>query len=947
MATQTVAHAGLTVDRVLTDEGIHPFDTVVWEKREARIDDAKGNTVFQQRDVRVPAGWSQTALNIVASKYLHGKIGTEGREKGVDALIARVVSTIRESGQHQGYFSTTEAADTFEAELTALVLGQYASFNSPVWFNVGCHTLEPENEAKSWHWSDAPGRVVQSSTGYHKPQCSACFINSVDDSMESILGLAKTEGMLFKWGSGTGTNFSAIRGSTEALSGGGTASGPLSFMRGYDAFAGVIKSGGKTRRAAKMAILDADHPDIEEFIRCKSTEEKKAKALIAAGYDGNGPDSEAYASIFYQNANNSVRVTDEFMRQVEEDGGWVLNGRVNGEPVKTVLARALLHSIAEETWRCGDPGMQFDTTINKWHTSKLSGRINASNPCSEYMFLDDTACNLASLNLVKFLQPNGEFDTTSFIAAVRLLIVAQDILIDLSGYPTEAIARNSHDFRPLGLGYANLGALLMNLGLPYDSDEGRSMAAAITSLMGGAAYLASTEIAAKLPRLEVAGEFDNFSDKGAFPGYSMNAESFLVVMDLHAEASRQLAVSPTAQASSIAASANYLWRQAIHSGKEHGYRNAQVTVLAPTGTIGFMMDCDTTGIEPMLGVVVFKKMVGGGYLTLVNQAVRSALKHLGYSEQEIETIEQHIEANCTIEGAPGFREEHLAVFDCAFRPGKGSRSIGWSGHIDMMAAVQPFLSGAISKTVNLPSEATVSDVEEAYLSAWRKGLKAVAIYRDGSKTSQPVSASAPAASEASAASPSPADLSGPPAANRHRLQDERSAINHHFSIAGHEGYLTVGLYPNGQPGEIFVRMAKAGSTIAGLMECFGTVVSVGLQHGVPLKVLCDKLSHTRFEPSGWTGNEEMGYAKSIMDYLFRWMELRFLSGKQLPLFVTTAAASGETGGAPNQAPASVSQFLHDAYEVGDAPLCTTCGSLMVRNGSCYKCVNCGGTSGCS
>ena len=945
MATDTVAYAGISVNRVLNQECVDPFEFVTWENRTARIDDVKGNIVFLQEGVRVPAGWSQTALNIVASKYFHGRIGTPEREKGVDELVARVVSTIRAAGEHQGYFSSLEAGDTFQAELTMLLLGQYASFNSPVWFNVGCHTLEPENKAKSWHWDAARETVIQGAAGYSNPQCSACFINSVSDSMESILDLAKTEGMLFKWGSGTGTNFSAIRGSMESLSGGGTASGPLSFMRGYDAFAGVIKSGGKTRRAAKMAILDVDHPDIEEFTRCKSNEEKKAQALIAAGYDGNGPDSEAYASIFYQNANNSVRVTDEFMRMVEEDGDWGLKGRVDGEPVKTIKARSLMRSIAEETWHCGDPGMQFDTTVNAWHTCPLSGRINASNPCSEYMFLDDSACNLASLNLVRFLDADG-FNVALFKHAVRLLIIAQNILVDMAGYPTESIAINSHDYRPLGLGYANLGALLMSLGLAYDSEEGREMAAAITALMGGAAYLASAEIAAHGNDLVAAGMLRD-ERAGSFPGYLRNREPFLGVIRRH----RAVAESnPGHCERSVSYPVHYAavgcWDAALELGERTGFRNAQVTVLAPTGTIGFMMDCDTTGIEPMLGVVIFKKLVGGGYLTLVNQAVRSALVRLGYSAEELAAIQQHIEDNSMIEGAPGLREEHLAVFDCAFRPSKGMRSIRWSGHIDMMAAVQPFLSGAISKTVNLPLEATVSDVEDAYLSAWRKGLKAVAIYRDGSKTSQPVSASMPAAAEESGA-PTPVDLSGPPAANRHRLQDERSAINHHFSIAGQEGYLTVGLYPNGQPGEIFIRMAKAGSTISGLMECFGTVVSVGLQHGVPLKVLCDKLSHTRFEPSGWTGNEEMGYAKSIMDYLFRWMELRFLSGRQLPLFATNAETSGTTGAAPNQAPASVTAFFENAYEVGDAPLCTNCGALMVRNGACYKCVNCGGTSGCS
>jgi ribonucleoside-diphosphate reductase alpha chain len=587
--------------------------------------------------------------------------------------------------------------------------------------------------------------------------------------------------------------------------------------------------------------------------------------------------------------------------------------------------------------------MQFDTTINSWHPCPESGRINASNPCSEYMFLDDSACNLASLNLVKFVR-NGIFNTDLFAHAVRLLIVAQDILVDRAGYPTEQIAINSHDYRPLGLGYANLGALLMGMGLPYDSDQGRAMAAAVTSLMGGTAYRTSAEIAAAMMPLAPGNDNLQTGESGAFPGFTRNREAFLHVIDKHRAAAQQLWDSSHVLADELRHAALDVWHEAQELGKQSGFRNAQVTVLAPTGTIGFMMDCDTTGIEPMLGVVVFKKMVGGGYLTLVNQAVGTALRKLGYLPEEVAAIESYIQANSSIEGAPGLREEHLNIFDCAFRPSKGKRSIHWQGHIHMMAAVQPFLSGAISKTVNLPNEATVADIENAYLEAWRLGLKAVAIYRDGSKTSQPVSAST---TEAKEPAMQVEDLSGPPAANRHRLQNERSAITHHFSIAGHEGYLTVGLYPNGQPGEIFIRMAKAGSTIAGLMECFGTVVSVSLQHGVPLKVLCDKLSHTRFEPSGWTGNEEMGFAKSIMDYLFRWMELRFLSGKQLPLFVTTAEASGNADREPNRAPASVSQFLQDAYEVGDAPLCTSCGSLMVRNGACYKCINCSESSGCS
>jgi ribonucleoside-diphosphate reductase alpha chain len=644
-----------------------------------------------------------------------------------------------------------------------------------------------------------------------------------------------------------------------------------------------IKSGGKTRRAAKMAILDADHPDIEAFISSKSNEERKAHALIAAGYDGDGPDSEAYSSIFYQNANNSVRVTDEFMQLAEQgdSDSWPLLARSTRTPVKWLNPAAILHQIAEETWRCGDPGMQFDTTINSWHTCPESARIYASNPCSEYMFLDDTACNLASLNLVKFVR-DGRFDSQLFAHAVRILIVAQDILVDHAGYPTEQIAGNSHAYRPLGLGYANLGALLMGVGLPYDSDEGREFAAAITSLMGGAAYRASAEIAAAMDDLgsdSHLGSAPSMPHPGAFPGYDRNGVEFLSVIERHRAEAQLLcdlhpSLPPDLQQASVEA-----WCEAESLGRQTGFRNSQVTVLAPTGTIGFMMDCDTTGIEPMLGVVVFKKLVGGGHLTLVNQAVETALERLRYDKETVDGIKQHILAHSMIEGAPGLREEHLSIFDCAFRPSNGLRSIHWRGHIRMMAAVQPFLSGAISKTVNLPQEATVAEVEAAYREAWRSGLKAVAIYRDGSKSSQPVRTNAKSQAKTQPQSP---DLSGPPSANRHRLQDERSAITHHFSIAGHEGYLTVGLYPNGQPGEIFIRMAKAGSTIAGLMECFGTVASVSLQHGVPLRVLCDKLAHTRFEPSGWTGSEELGYAKSIMDYLFRWLQLRFLEGKQLP-----------------------------------------------------------------
>ena len=934
--------AGFTIEPVFTAPGAHGFDGVEFTLRDALIQSGSGKTVFEQKDCEVPTSWSQTATNIVASKYFHGALGTPEREFSVKQLINRVVDTITKAGISAGYFDGAESATAFQNDLKFLLVNQKVAFNSPVSFNVGCFALEPSNTGGNWHWNPRTKEVEFGNTGYNNPQCSACFINSVEDSMSSILDLAKTEGMLFKWGSGTGTNLSVLRGSTEHLSGGGTASGPLSFMKGFDAFAGAIKSGGKTRRAAKMVILNADHPDIEDFIAAKGKEGLKAAALMREGYDGSGPDSEAFASIAYQNANNSVRVTDEFMEAAVEGGDWDLKARVGGTTMKTVKAADLLRLIAVETFSCGDPGMQFDSTINRWHTAKASGKINASNPCSEYMFLDDSACNLASFNLVKFLGSDGQFDSTAFTAAVRLLVIAMDILVDMAGYPTEKITRNSHDFRPLGLGYANLGALLMNLGLPYDSEDGRSMAGAITSLMGGAATLASAEIAVTMPRLDAASGIENNSKNGSFPGYSMNSLSALEVVAMHLEASKNLTKSATTdESSSLATIASCLWDSALLSAKSNGLRNAQVTVLAPTGTIGFMMDCDTTGIEPMLGVVTFKKLVGGGYMTLVNGSVPMGLSRLGYNQAEIDAIIAYVEAEGTVEGAPGLQDAHLSVFDGAFVPTKGVRFIPWQGHIDMMAATQPFLSGAISKTVNLPSSATVEDIADAYVMAWRKGLKAVAIYRDGSKSGQPVSVTKVATESAVETRPVE-DINGPPVACRHRLQDERSALTHHFKFGGHEGYLTVGMYPNGQPGEIFIRMSKEGSTIAGLMESFATLFSVSLQHGVPLKVVCDKLAHTRFEPSGWTGNEKMGYAKSIMDYIGRWMQYRFLEGEQLALFTPTAPLGITTVG-NNMSAAAAPQ-----PQFGDAPICPTCGSLTKASGTCFTCVECStSVGGCS
>jgi ribonucleoside-diphosphate reductase alpha chain len=961
MTTKTETSTGIQFARLLSDETISLFDMVAWEKRDAQIADPKGNVIFEQKDVRVPAAWSDTALKIVANKYLHGAMNTPARERGVDELIQRVVTTITRRGHVQGHFASQQDADAFSDELSILLLQQYASFNSPVWFNVGCDKLEPENNARNWHWDARKGAVEASRSGYRNPQCSACFINSVEDSMESIMDLAKVEAMLFKWGSGSGTNLSPIRGANELLSGGGVASGPLSFMRGYDAFAGVIKSGGKTRRAAKMVILDADHPDIEEFIACKGKEEAKAHALVAAGYDGSGPDSEAFTSVSYQNANNSVRLTDEFMSLAKARAGkvWELKARGTGATTKTVDPADLLQQIAKQTWQCGDPGVQFDSAINRWHTCKATGRINASNPCSEYMFLDNSACNLASINLVKYLREDGSFDVDLFQYHVRLLIVAQDILVDMAGYPTETISRNSHDYRPLGLGYANLGALLLRMGLPYDSDEGRAVAAAITSIMGGTAYLASSELASGLKPLGPADEdlLSSPSYTGAFPGYEKNKTSFLEVMDMHREASGKIdGHIPVPDWTRLHAVSQKIWGDVLRNGEVHGFRNAQVTLLAPTGTIGFMMDCDTTGIEPMLGLVAYKKLVGGGLMTLANAAVPDALRSLGYTDAQIERIGIYVAETSMMEGAPEFREEHLAIFDCALRPAKGTRSISWLGHIRMMAAVQPFLSGAISKTVNMPSGSTVEDIAQAYLQSWELGLKAVAIYRDGSKGGQPISMTkektdkvAPATAVALLVPATVNDLNGPPKATRNRMPLERPSLTHKFSIGGHEGYITVGLYPNGQPGEIFIRMAKEGSIISGLMDSFATSVSLGFQHGVPLSVFCGKFSHMRFEPSGWTGSEEIGYAKSIMDYLFRWLELRFLTGQQLEIFPASKAQTAPLAleGPPDEEDLARSgpKSITDMLDYGDAPTCLNCGSIMQRAGKCHVCSDCGTTFG--
>ncbi len=1064
---------GLTFDRHFSTAGSSPFDQVVWERRDAVIQDWKGKLIFEQKNVEVPADWSMTATNIVASKYLHGLNGTNERESGVRALISRVAESIRDWGIRDGYFRTPQDAEVFFDELTHLLLNQKVAFNSPVWFNVGCDRLDPNSDAQNWHWNPHSCAIEFSVTGYSKPQCSACFINSVQDSLDSILTLAKTEGMLFKWGSGAGSNLSTIRGSMETLSGGGTASGPLSFMRGFDAFAGVIKSGGKTRRAAKMVVLNIDHPDIEDFIECKVKEEEKAWHLMQAGYDGSGPDSEAYSSIFFQNANNSVRVTDEFMQAVDRDEMFSTRTVKDRKPVKEYRARDLMHKLAEATWQCGDPGMQYDTTINRWHTSKNTARINASNPCSEYMFLDDSACNLASFNLLKFLTPGGQFDTPAYRHAIAVVTTAMEIIVDSAGYPTEMIAKNSHDYRPLGLGYANLGALLMAFGLPYDSDAGRDFAGTLTAILCGDSYWQSARIAETCPRLAPATEPTKKAEikGGACPGFYLNREPFLDVIRMHRAEVNHIGASKTSkepfvapQLDTLIREAKHAWDGALAHGEKHGFRNSQVTVLAPTGTIGFMMDCDTTGVEPDLALVKYKKLVGGGMIKIVNTTVPSALIKLGYGEADVNAIVSYIDATGTIEGAPGLKPEHLPVFDCSFKPAKGTRSIQYMGHIKMMAAAQPFLSGAISKTVNLPNDCSVQDVADAYMESWRLGVKAVAIYRDGSKGTQPLNVSAqtddnkkgtkvgsttpPVAAgsieiketiaaekqgtptpvnpdillanqriaaletqiaqitEAALQNSESADAKAPPRAVRHRLPAERASVTHKFNLSGHEGYLTVGLYPNQCPGEIFIRMAKEGSTISGLMDSFATAISLALQHGVPLKVLCEKFAHTRFEPSGWTGNPEIGYAKSVMDYIFRWIQLRFLSGTQLDLFsglapqqsvpvvgiigqkengVILSAAkdpripsfaqphtSLEEDYADRQAPrggiapdlqarSGLAEYtepedrglyhttaaMKDLYDMGDSPACATCGAIMTRSGSCYRCNECGSTSGCS
>jgi ribonucleoside-diphosphate reductase alpha chain len=969
---------GLRIEpRFCPRDAADPLDTVQWELRSAAIKDENGEVLFEQHDCEIPAGWSQLATNVVVSKYFYGENGTDQRERSVRDLIHRVTRTIADWGKADGYFQTDEDAENFYRELTWLCLHQYGAFNSPVWFNVGLHHLYGVRGDKcNWHYDVIEHRVRQPENPYEFPQGSACFIQSVDDNMEDIMRLATSEAMLFKFGSGTGTDLSTLRSCREKLSGGGRPSGPLSFMRVYDQIAAVVKSGGKTRRAAKMQSLKIWHPDILEFIECKWKEERKAHTLIASGqYEANF-NGEAYSSVLFQNANLSVRLTDEFMETVQRGGSWAtrwVSDLASGEP-PTYDAGWLLERIAECAWHCGDPGVQYDTTINRWHTCPNSGRINASNPCSEYMFLDNTACNLASINLMKFRRPDGLFDVQRFKAACRLFFIAQDILVDHASYPTPMITENSHLFRPLGLGYSNLGSLVMSAGVPYDSHGARGLCGSITALLHGAANLASAELAGVV---------------GPFEGYADNREPMLRVMQMHRDAVESI---DDAGPESLKDAARQVWDQVLVTGRRHGFRNAQATVLAPTGTISFMMDCDTTGIEPEIALVKYKQLAGGGMLKIINRTVPQALRSLGYDSATIEAVVKYIDQHDTIEGSPDLKEEHLSVFDCAFKPANGTRSIPWKAHVRMMAAAQPFLSGAISKTVNMPTDTTAEEIAEAYLWGWKMGLKALAIYRDGSKQSQPLSTRS---ENDKAGKEHEKEIVYRP--RRERLPDTRNSITHKFNVGGHEGYINVGLYPDGRPGELFITMAKEGSTIGGLMDCFGTAISMSLQYGVPLEVLVNKFSHTRFDPMGHTTNPEIRIAKSVVDYIFRWMGMNFLNGYReasqgLPLksdSEETAVPSGahategeehRTQAAPNDLPpssngrssghngkvdlemlqrAGLAMHIDDGAEgtsarseqfarfQSDAPACDNCGAITVRNGNCYLCHNCGNSMGCS
>ncbi|AMV16702.1 vitamin B12-dependent ribonucleotide reductase [Planctomyces sp. SH-PL14] len=987
-----------------------PFDTVEWDYRTAAIKDENGKVLFEQTDCEVPKDWSALATNVVVSKYFFGEHGTNEREKSVKQVIHRVARTIADWGLQDGYFSTTSDGENFYRELAWLCLHQHAAFNSPVWFNVGLyHQYGIKGSVGNYNFDVKTHQIRRPETPYEYPQASACFIQSVDDNMEGIMRLATSEAMLFKFGSGTGTDLSTIRSSREKLSGGGTPSGPLSFMRVYDQIAAVVKSGGKTRRAAKMQSLKDWHPDILDFIECKLKEEKKARILIDSGeYDSNF-NGEAYSSIMFQNANLSVRISDEFMHAVEHDGEWRTHWVTNPSHAgPTFKARELMRKMSEGAWFCGDPGVQYETTINKWHTCKKSGPINASNPCSEYMFLDDTACNLSSINLKKCLKDDGTFDVERFRRACAIMITAQEILVDHASYPTPAIAENSHMFRPLGLGYANLGSLLMTMGMPYDSDAGRGICGALTALLNGQGYATSAQIAGHI---------------GPFAGYKENEASMLQVMQMHRDAVEKI---HPACPQYLRDAARQVWNEALQLGRRHGYRNAQATVLAPTGTIAFMMDCDTTGIEPDIALIKYKQLAGGGIMKIINRTVPHALKTLGYDQPQIDGILKYMEEEETIEGAPELKGEHLPVFDCAFKAAKGTRTIAWKAHVTMMAAAQPFLSGAISKTVNMPADSTVEDIEQAYIEGWKLGLKALAIYRDGSKQSQPLNTSKDQKKGGTAGSTSGSEVATVSAQPvRRRLPDTRHSLTHKFNVGGHEGYITVGLFEDGTPGELFITMAKEGSTIGGLMDVIGTETSLALQYGVPLDALVNKFSHARFEPSGWTSNPDIPHAKSVVDYIFRFLGITFLAGyreanspnRNLAAagYGQSAGDSGETAassevtaaagnvptvaqGAAAASPQPSAASPKDAAQVkaehpangqtngngnghhpgtnrliallpslqspsatlqptsrnsqfagfqSDAPACDNCGAITVRNGNCYLCHNCGQSMGCS
>ncbi len=1005
---KAVSGKSLPVKRVFSDAKVSPFDQIEWDKRTAEITDDGGKVIFKQENVEVPKSWSVLATKVVVSKYFYGEQNTSERETSVRQLIHRITRTISDWGIKDGYFSKADG-EVFYEELTWLCLNQYGAFNSPVWFNVGLYHeygVGKDSTKGNWFYNPKTQQAERAKTQYEYPQCSACFIQSVKDDMESIMHLAYAEAMLFKFGSGTGTDLTPIRSAREKLSGGGRPSGPMSFLKVYDQVANVVKSGGKTRRAAKMNTLRDSHGDIEEFIDAKQKEEKKAWALIEQGYDGSY-NGEAYGSVMYQNENLSVRAGDEFMEAAINGKEWWTKATTTGKPLEKKDAAKLLNKIAEGTWICGDPGMQYDGAIQKWHTCAGTEPIHSTNPCSEYVFLNNTACNLASLNLMKFKREDGKFDIERFKAAVRIYITAQDILVDNACYPTKEIAENSHIFRTLGLGFANLGSLCMSYGLPYDSDEGRALAGAITAIMTGHAYEQSAELAGAMDAFK--GYRDARCSGVAKTVKKDNVESMLNVIKLHREAVEE--IQPSAEFNYLKTEARHCWDRALARGKQVGYRNAQVTVLAPTGTIAFLMDCDTTGVEPDIALVKYKLLAGGGMLKIVNRTVPEGLRRLGYNEKQIEAIIGHVEKFDTIEdveenGATirsGLKAEHLPVFDCAFKAFRGKRSIGYLAHLKMMAAAQPFISGAISKTVNMPNDCSVEEIRNTYVEAWKMGLKCVAIYRDGSKRSQPLNTKktneAGDKTAAVVVAPETASLearikeleaqvdrlqveSGKPL--RRRLPDTRTALTHKFDIAGHEGYLTVGLFEDGQPGELFITMAKEGSTIGGLMDGIGTLTSMAFQYGVPLDALVRKFAHQRFEPSGFTKNPEIRNAASITDYVFRWMAMQFIPAYReantqvrnqpelampglieelkkkvnrpvpdLPLSDDTdvldlnSAVAIKKGQLPPSSKTVKSLSDSVAHFQQDAPTCPNCGHMAVRNGACYKCLNCGESLGCS